>query len=139
MSDDIAALKDRVIEAARAWPSLTDAISDIYRYRGEAEALKAALLALKAAEDRARKPRLKPPMSAVAQFGEPISLAEYERHAASIVGRDAEWIAATRALPRHQAMVSHFQWTAPGMASGGLGHEPAVLLRDIESLLEIKP
>jgi len=91
MTDDIAALKERVVEAARAVEGLV--------YQGAYRDLKDAVAALKAAEERARKPRLR----THAEFASASCSHEDETRVRIFAGvcaasRDAEWIVAIRAL-----------------------------------------
>jgi hypothetical protein len=47
-------------------------------------------------------------------------------------------LAQAEKLPRYMASVASYHEYAPGMVSGGLGQEPAILLSDLRKLLEGK-
>jgi hypothetical protein len=93
MADDIQALKDKVVEAAKAVTegSIRE-VGSVYD----------AVAALRAAEEAARKPRLRTADECVGNhWGVSGSLT-----VSLIEARDAEWIAAVQKVERHTAEIS---------------------------------
>lgn len=106
MTDDITALKDRVVEALRA---------------------------LAEAEEAAKRPRLQTPEVLVGLFmGRLRQIGTMTAHqAATLLGRrDAEWMAAIRKLPLYQTRPTAFDATTRAFRFD------AVALSDIEALTQ---
>ncbi len=118
MTDDIAKLRDAVIEAAKR-----------LQYTIMPTELFNAVSAIRTAEEAARKPRLRTPVELIDQerrkfnYQLPLELTE------AIRARDAEWLAAIRALPADHAH---------NMRSNGHLElsDARVRLADIEALAE---
>lgn len=131
----ISELERAVVEAAKACKSEPPP--------GAWRVLSDAVAALQAAEEAARKPRLRTAYQrAVGGCYTRASCFDPDERVASIAqvrslieARDAEWMAAIRKLACHQAFVTHYRELAPGIACGGGGHVPAILLSDIEALV----
>jgi len=124
--DDIALLKERVAVAERAVLDQARGSSNLALVKA-AEELKWAERAVNAAEDRARKPRLKDEKAFMAgrilwQADTPFQFAWQ-----CVRARDAEWISAIRALQDYYYIDEHRTFPA------------AVARADIEALLEAKP
>lgn len=136
---DIQKLRDAVVEAAKQYETPLGGLVDLLN-------LQKAVIALRAAEEAERKPRLmRADLFQMQGVQTPVwhhrpmregGTIQDAREIALIEARDVEWLEAIRKLQTHQASVVHFHQLSPAIASGGLGYAPAVLLSDIEALAE---
>lgn len=125
---DLTKLRDDVIEAAKGYEPASRPCSDIYIHRQSHDRLMFALAALRAAEEAAKKPRLRRAVECSADA--------YESHATNVtinavLSRDSEWMAAIRKLAQEMASLA---------STVGKPSEPAIVeavaLSDIEALAE---
>ena len=130
---DLTKLRDDVIEAVKALRCAESSPS----YFAFLDRLDAALGTLRAAEEAAKRPKLRAAHNFALDINGDLLAAQPFVTAPIITARDSEWLdALLTKLPRHQVTVAHYQEYAPGVAGAGIGNAPAILVSDIEALVE---